>query len=35
MRIDRDLLGWGVFFVVAGAIALGLQSGAIADRDCP
>ncbi|MEO5884014.1 MAG: DUF5668 domain-containing protein, partial [Candidatus Limnocylindrales bacterium] len=32
MRTDRGLLGWGVFLVVAGAIALAVQSGSIPDR---
>ncbi|MGK2852341.1 MAG: hypothetical protein ACSLFN_15730 [Candidatus Limnocylindrales bacterium] len=32
MRIDRDLLGWGVFFAVAGGLALAIQQGAVADR---
>lgn len=32
MRIDRDLLGWGVFFAVAGGIAVAIQQGVIADR---
>ena len=30
MRIDRGFLGWGVFFIVAGAIPLAVQAGAIA-----
>lgn len=32
MRVDRDLLGWGVFFAVAGGLAVAIQEGAIADR---
>lgn len=32
MRIDRDLLGWGVFFAMAGGVALAIQEGGIADR---
>lgn len=32
VRIDRDLLGWGVFFVVAGGIALAIGEGLVADR---
>jgi hypothetical protein len=30
MRIDRSFLGWGIFFIVAGAIPLAAQAGAIA-----
>ncbi len=29
MRIDRDLLGWGVFFLVAGGLPLAIQAGAL------
>ena len=29
MRIDRDMLGWGVFFLVAGGVSIGVQQGAI------
>src|SRR6185295_596144 len=29
MRIHRDLAGWGVFFVVAGGVALAVQLGLI------
>lgn len=32
MRIDRDLFGWGVFFAVAGGIALAIQEGFVVDR---
>lgn len=32
MRIDRDLFGWGVFFAVAGSLALAIQEGLVADR---
>lgn len=32
MRIDRDLFGWGVFFAVAGGLALAIQEGVVADR---
>jgi hypothetical protein len=31
MRIDRRLLGWGAFFVIAGAIPLLVRGGLIAD----
>jgi hypothetical protein len=27
MRIDRDMLGWGVFFLVAGGVSIGVQQG--------
>jgi hypothetical protein len=30
VRIHRDLAGWGVFFIVAGAVPLAVQSGLIA-----
>lgn len=29
MRIDRDMLGWGVFFLVAGGVSIGVQQGVI------
>lgn len=29
MRIHRDLAGWGIFFIVAGGVPLGVQTGAI------
>ena len=29
MRIDRDLLGWGVFFLVAGGVPLAIQGGVL------
>ena len=29
MHVNRGLLGWGVFFIVAGAVPLAVQSGAI------
>ena len=29
MRIDKNLLGWGVFFIVVGAVPLAAQAGAI------
>jgi len=29
MRVDRRLLGWGVFFLVAGAVALAVRAGAL------
>jgi len=32
MRIDRGLLGWGVFLAMAGGLALAIQEAAIADR---
>jgi hypothetical protein len=32
MRLDSGYLGWGVFFVVAGAIALAIEAGQIPDQ---
>ena len=32
MRVDTGYLGWGVFFVAAGAIALAIDGGFIADQ---
>ncbi|HYH94315.1 MAG TPA: hypothetical protein VD763_14240 [Candidatus Saccharimonadales bacterium] len=29
MRIDRSFLGWGIFFVVAGAVPLAVQNGVL------
>lgn len=30
MRVNKDLLGWGVFFIVAGGVPLAVQTGALA-----
>ena len=32
MRLDRGFLGWGVFFLVAGVIALAVEAGSIPDQ---
>ena len=32
MRVDTGYLGWGVFFVAAGAIALAIEGGYVADQ---
>ena len=32
MRIDTGYLGWGVFFVAAGAIALAIENGDVVDQ---
>ena len=29
MRVDRNFLGWGIFFIVAGAVPLAVQAGVI------
>ncbi len=29
MRVNKDLLGWGVFFIVAGGVPLAVQTGAL------
>src|SRR5687768_4959284 len=32
VRIDQGYLGWGVFFVAAGAIALAIGAGVVVDQ---
>ena len=31
MRVNRGLLGWGVFFIVLGAVPLAVQAGVVSE----